>query len=128
MRKRLVLTGMAIVSLAACGPIDPAEFPSEDLPSSVTTPSLSANPGIGIGDGAPTYVRQFRQQFPGLAQGKTDEQILGDGEADCSDMAAARELTTPSMAKRYDLSDSTADQFTLHNIALLATFTLCGIR
>jgi hypothetical protein len=42
--------------------------------------------------------------------------------------APARMLTTASMAKRYGLSDSTADQFTLYNIALLATFTLCGIR
>ena len=39
-----------------------------------------------------------------------------------------RMLTTASMAKRYGLSDSTANQFTLHNIALLTTFTLCGIR
>ncbi|WP_018501769.1 hypothetical protein [Parafrankia discariae] len=128
MRKRIIFIGMAIASLAACGPIDPAEFSPEESPSSATTPFLSASPGIGIGDGAPTYVGQFRQQFPGLAEGKTDKKILSDGEADCSDMAAARELTTPSMAKRYDLSDSTADQFTLHNIALLATFTLCGIR
>ena len=43
-------------------------------------------------------------------------------------MAAAGKLTTASMAKRYGLSDSTADQFTLYNAALLATFTLCGIR
>jgi hypothetical protein len=45
-----------------------------------------------------------------------------------ADMAAAEKLTTPAMAKRYGLSNSTADQFTLSNIALLATFTLCGIR
>jgi hypothetical protein len=32
------------------------------------------------------------------------------------------------MAERYGLSDSAADQFTLYNIALLGTFTLCGIR
>jgi hypothetical protein len=43
-------------------------------------------------------------------------------------MAAAGKLTTPSMASRYGLSDSTAEQFTLNNIALLATFTLCGPR
>jgi hypothetical protein len=43
-------------------------------------------------------------------------------------MAAAGKLTTASMANRYGLSDSTADQFTLYNVALLATFTLCGPR
>ena len=125
MRKRLIFTGVigvAIASLAACGSAGPTGF------SPANSSSVSANPGAGIGDGAPTYVSQFRQQFPGLAEGKTSEQILSDGEADCSDMAAARSLTTTSMAKRYGLSDSTADQFTLYNIALLATGTLCGIR
>lgn len=125
MRKRLIFIGVAITSLAACGPVESTEFSPVNT---VSTPSVSTNPGIGIGGGTPTYVRQFRQQFPGLAEGKTDEQILSDGEADCSDMATTRKITTPSMAKRYGLSDSTADQFTLHNIALLATFTLCGIR
>ena len=37
-------------------------------------------------------------------------------------------LTTPAMAKRYGLGSSTAGRFTLSSIALLATFTLCGIR
>ena len=122
MLKRLIFIGLAITSLAACGSAGSTGIPS------VNSPSVSANPGVGIGDGAPTYVSQFRQQFPGLAEGKTGEQILTDGEADCSDMAAAGKLTTASMTKRYGLSDSTADQFTLYNIALLATFTLCGIR
>lgn len=125
MLKRLIFTGVigvAIASLAACGSAGPTGSPPAN------SPSVSANPEAGIGDGAPTYVSQFRQQFPGLAEGKTDEQILSDGAADCSDMAAAGKLTTASMAKRYGLSDSKADQFTLYNVALLATFTLCGIR
>ena len=124
-RKRLIFTGVigvVIASLAACGSAGPTGF------SPANSPSVSANPGAGIGDGAPTYVSQFRRQFPGLAEGKTSEQILSDGEADCSDMAAAGKFTTASMADRYGLSDSAADQFTLYNVALLATFTLCGIR
>jgi hypothetical protein len=125
MLKRLIVTGVigaAIASLAACGPAGSTEA------SPANSPSVPANPGAGIGDGASTYVSQFRQQFPALAEGKTDEQILSDGEANCSDMAAAGKLTTASMAKRYGLSDSTPDQFTLYNVALLATFTLCGTR
>jgi hypothetical protein len=111
--------GVAIASLAACGATaSTVYYPANS--------SVTATPGVGIGDGAPTYISQFRQQFPALAEGKTDEQILRDGEADCSDMAAAGKLTTASTANRYGLRDSTADQFTLYNIALLATFTLCG--
>ena len=49
---------------------------------------------VRIGDGSSTYVSQFRKQFPWLAEGKTGQQILSDGEADCSDMAAAGKLTT----------------------------------
>jgi hypothetical protein len=43
-------------------------------------------------------------------------------------MAANWTVTTPSMAQRYGLGDSTADQFTLHNIALLDMFTICPVR
>jgi hypothetical protein len=124
MRKRLIVTGVigvAVASLAACGP----------AVSTVYYPAISpvtATPAVGIGDGAPTYINQFRQQFPALAAGKTDQQILSDGKADCSDMATAGKLTTSSMASRYGLSASAADQFTLYNVALLATFTLCGPR
>ena len=89
---------------------------------------MTATPGVGIGDGAPTYIGQFRGQFPALADGKSDQQILSDGEADCSDLSAAGKLTTASIAGRYGLGDSAADQFTLYNLALLATFTLCGPR
>jgi len=96
--------------------------------STAATSSASATQAVGIGDGSSTYVSQFRRQFPWLAQGKTDQQILRDGEADCNDMAAAGKLTTPAMAQRYGLGNSTADKFTLTNIALLATFTLCGPR
>jgi hypothetical protein len=123
MLKQLIIGGVAVTSLAACGPVE-----STLIPPASPSASASASPGAGIGDGAPTYVSQFRRQFPWLAGGKTDRQILSDGEADCADMAAARKLTTPAMAKRYGLGSSTADQFTLSNIVLLATFTLCGIR
>lgn len=121
MLKQLIIGGVAIASLAACGPVESTAIPS-------STQSAAASAGTGIGDDASTYVSQFRQQFPQLADGKTGQQILSDGEADCADMAAAGKLTTPVMAKRYALGNSTADQFTLSNIALLATFTLCGIR
>lgn len=124
MLKRLIFTGVigvAIASLAACGSAGPTGSPPAN------SPSVSANPEAGIGDGA-----HVRQPVPPAVSraggGKTDEQILSDGAADCSDMAAAGKLTTASMAKRYGLSDSKADQFTLYNVALLATFTLCGIR
>jgi hypothetical protein len=124
MPKRLITTGVigvAIASLAACGSAaSTVYYPAHS--------SVTATAGVGIGAGAPTYISQFRQQFPALAEGRTGGQILSDGEADCSDMAAAGKLTTASMANRYGLSDSTADKFTLYNIGLLATFTLCGPR
>jgi hypothetical protein len=87
-----------------------------------------ASQGAGIGHGTTTFVSEFRVQFPWLAEGESDHQILSDGEADCDDMAAAGKITTAAMAHRYGLGDSTADKFTLTNIALLATFTLCGLR
>lgn len=127
MRKRLVIIGVAVASLAACGSAESSRF-SPVNSSSDSTPFVSANTGAGIGDGAPTFIKQFRLQFPGLAAGESDQQILRDGEADCSDMAASRKLTTSSMAKRHSLSSSTADKFTLYNVSLLETFTLCGIR
>jgi hypothetical protein len=43
-------------------------------------------------------------------------------------MAANWTMTTPSMVQRYGLGDSTAGQFTLHNIALLDMFTICPVR
>src|SRR5260370_16702113 len=98
MLKRLIFIGLAITSLSACGSAGSTGIPSAN------SSSVSANPGVGIGDGAPTYVSQFRQQFPGLADGKTDQQILSDGEADCSDMAAPRKLTPPSMPNPSALS------------------------
>lgn len=121
MLKQLIIGGVIVASLAACGPV-------ESTMTSPASPSAPTSQGVGIGDGAPTYVSQFRQQFAWLAEGKTNRQILSDGEADCADMAAAGKLTTPAMASRYGLGNSTADRFTLSNIALLATFTLCGIR
>jgi hypothetical protein len=121
MLKQLAVTGLAALSLAACGAAASTTAPA---PSS----ARSASSGVGIGDGAPTFVSQFRQQFPGLATGRTNAQILSDGEADCADMAAAGKVTTPAMAQRYGLDDTAIGQFTLYNIALLAEFTLCGIR
>lgn len=110
MLKQLIIGGVALTSLAACGPVESTVLPP-------ASPSAATSLGAGIGDGARTYVSQFRQQFPWLAEGRTDRQILGDGEADCADMAAAVKLTTPAMAKRYGLGNSTADRFTLSNIA-----------
>ncbi len=115
MRKRLIITGVtgaAIASLAACGAAGSTVYHPANSP-------VTATPGVGIGDGAPTYISQFRRQFPALAAGKTGPQILSDGEADCADMAAAGKLTTASMASRYGLSDSAADQFT-HNYCMPA--------
>jgi hypothetical protein len=43
-------------------------------------------------------------------------------------MAANWTMTTPSMAHRYGLGDSTPSQFTLNNIALLDMFTICAAR
>jgi hypothetical protein len=120
MLKQLIVTGVAALSLAGCG----AAVSTVVLPASTAG---SATAGAGTGDGA-TFVSQFRKQFPALAEGKTDRQILSDGQADCDDMAAAGKLTTPAMARRYGLDNSGVGQFTLYNIALLAEFTLCGIR
>jgi hypothetical protein len=124
MTSKLVVGGAALAALtalAACSSAAPGLTPAP-------IPPTPAPQTAGIGDGAPTYVSQFRKQFPTLAEGKSDGQILSDGEADCADMAAARELTTPAMAHRHGLGNSTADKFTLTNAALLATFTLCGLR
>lgn len=134
---RLTLAAAAIASLAACGS---AGTSSGSSPASQSSPAgaataapASPNPiatvaSGGSGGSTATYVRRFREEFPQLAQGKTDVQITGDGEADCSDMADAWKITTPSMARRYGLSSSTADQFILHNVALLDMFTLCPTR
>jgi hypothetical protein len=123
MFRQLIVGGTILTALTAtaCGSADSTVTPA------VTAP-VSAPRAVGIGDGSSTYVSQFRTQFPWLAQEKTDQQILSDGEADCNDMAAADKLTTPAMAQRHRLDDSGVDQFTLYNIALLAEFTLCGIR
>lgn len=124
-----IAIAISVVSLAACDATSAPDENSAINPSTGTT-YVSASPGAGAGDsdGAETYVRRFREEFPRLAQGKTDAQIIGDAEASCSDMAASRKITTPSMGERYGLGASTADQFTLHNIALLAMSTVCGIR
>jgi hypothetical protein len=96
MRKQLIITGVigvAIAALAACGSAaSTVYYPAHS--------SVTATAGVGIGAGAPTYISQFRRQFPALAEGKSDEQLLRDGEAECSDMAAAGKLTTASMANR----------------------------
>jgi hypothetical protein len=124
----LLTAAAAALSLAACtvahGAI-PAAVPTYATASAApVSPSSAAS----AGDSAATYVSSFREEFPQLAQGKTNAQIISDGEADCSDMAANWTMTTPSMAQRYGLGDSTADQFTLHNIALLDMFTICPVR
>ncbi|MEX5713067.1 hypothetical protein AB1484_33685 [Parafrankia sp. FMc6] len=120
---------IAVVSLAACDTTSTPDENSAMNPSAGIT-YVSASPGTDAdnSEGTETYIRRFREEFPRLAQGKTDAQIIGDAEASCSDMAASRKITTPSMGERYGLGGSTADQFTLHNIALLAMSTVCGIR
>ena len=124
----LLTTVAAALALAACTVAHgatPAAIPTYPTASGAT---VSPSPAASGGDSAATYVSSFREEFPQLAQGKTDAQIISDGEADCSDMAANWTMTTPSMAQRYSLGDSTADQFTLHNIALLDMFTICPVR
>jgi hypothetical protein len=123
MFKQLIIGATILTALTATACSSAGSTAAPAAPS-----SASATQAVGIGDGSATYVSQFRKQFPGLAQGKTDQQILSDGEADCTDMAAAGKLTTPAMAQRHDLGSSIVDKFTLTNIALLATFTLCGLR
>jgi hypothetical protein len=124
----LLTTVAAALSLAACtvahGPT-PTAVPTY---STASAAPASPSPVAMGGDSAATYAISFREEFPQLAQGKTDAQIISDGEADCSDMAANWTTTTPSMAQRYGLGDSTADQFTLHNITLLDMFTICPVR
>ncbi|MDT3440143.1 hypothetical protein [Pseudofrankia sp. BMG5.37] len=127
----LAVTAAAIAALAACNPADTSAGSSWASPSqSPAAGQVPASPQAGTRDtdSAATYARQFRDQFPDLAQGKTDAQIVSDGEADCADMAANRQVTTPTMAQRYGLSDSLADKFTLNNIGLLAMFTICPVR
>lgn len=124
MVKKLLIGGAAAAAVTAVT----ACTPSASTVSVPAVPSVSVTQPAGIGDGMTTYVSQFRTQFPWLARGKTDQRILSDGEADCNDMADTGHLTTPAMARRYGLGNSTADKFTLSNIALLATFTLCGLR
>lgn len=124
-----IVIALSMVSLAAC---DTTRTPNESSainPSAGTT-YAPASPGSDTGDpeGTETYIRRFREEFPRLAQGKTDTQIISDAEASCSDMAASRKIATPSMGERYGLGASKADQFALHNIALLAMSTVCGIR
>ncbi|WP_307874154.1 hypothetical protein [Frankia sp. AgB1.8] len=98
-------------------------------PSFVTTYApASPTSETGNQDDTSGYVSRFRREFPDQADGKTDAQILGDGEADCSDMAASWKVVTPSMGKRYSLGSSTADQAVLYNIALLDMFALCPAR
>jgi hypothetical protein len=124
MIKKLIAGGVAVAAVTAVT----ACSSTASTVSVPAVPSVSVTQSSGIGVHPATYVSQFREQFPSLAAGKSDHQILSDGEADCNDMAAAGELTTTAMARRYGLGDSTADKFTLSNVALLATFTLCGVR
>ena len=121
---KILIGGLAVAAVTAVTACS-STVSTETVPA---VPSVSVTRPTGIGHGATTYISQFRAQFPWLAQGKSDQQILGNGEADCGDMAAAGQLTTPAMARRYRLGSSTADKFTLTNIALLETFTLCGLR
>jgi len=122
----LLTAAAAALSLAACT-VAHGATPAVPTYSTASAAPVAPSPAA-TSDNAATYVRSFREEVPQLAQGKTDAQIIGDGEADCSDMAANWTMTTPSMAQHYGLGDSTVDQFTLHNIALLDMFTICPVR
>lgn len=122
----LLTAAAAALSLAACT-VAHGATPAVPTYSTASAAPVSPSPAAPS-DSAATYLSSFREEFPQLARGKTDAQIISDGEADCSDMAASWTMTTPSMAQRYGLGDSTADQFTLHNIALLDMFTICSVR
>ena len=125
----ILLTAVAAaLMLAACSVARGATPAAVPTYSTASAAPVSPSPAARGGDGAATYIGSFREEFPQMAQGKTDAQIISDGEADCLDMAASWTMTTPSMAQRYGLGDSTADQFTLHNIALLDMFTICPVR
>ena len=122
----LLTAAAAALSLAAC---TVAHGATSAVPTYSTASAAPVSPSpAATSDSAATYLSSFRGEFPQLARGKADAQIIRDGEADCSDMAANWTMTTPSMAQRYGLGDSTADQFTLHNIALLDMFTICPVR
>jgi hypothetical protein len=131
-RRRLILILLtavaAALSLAACTAAHGSTPTVVPTYSPASAAPVSPSPVATGRDSTTTYVSSFREEFPHLAQGKTDAQIISDGEADCSDMAASWTMTTPSMAQRYGLGDSAADQFTLHNIALLDMFTICPVR
>ncbi|MDT3444561.1 MULTISPECIES: hypothetical protein [unclassified Pseudofrankia] len=143
-RLTLIAAAVGVAALAACGPVDNAADTSAPMDNAADTSVVSTSPGAaaagvpasptaGIssdsdGDGAGRYVRAFHREFPDLASGKTDAQILSDGRADCSDMATSRKVATPSMAQRYGLGNSTIDQAVLNNIGLLAMFTICPAR
>jgi hypothetical protein len=124
----LLTAAAAALSLAACTVAHGATPAAVPTYSTASAAPVSPSPAATGRDSAATYVSSFREEFPQLAQGKTDAQIISDGKADCSDMAANWTMTTPSMAQRYGLGDSTAGQFTLHNIALLEMFTICPVR
>lgn len=124
----ILLTAAAAALLLAACTVAHGATPAA-VPAYSTASAAPVLPSPAAGGGASTaYVSSFREEFPQLAQGKTDAQIISDGEADCSDMAASWTMTTPSMAQRYGLGDSIAGQFTLHNIALLDMFTICPAR
>ena len=67
MRKRLIFTGVlgvAIASLAACGSVESTGIPSAN------SSSVSANPGVGIGDGAPRTSASSASSFRGWRRGR----------------------------------------------------------
>lgn len=124
----LLTAAAAALPLAACTVAHGATPTAVPAYSTASAAPVSPGTAASGGDSAATYVSSFREEFPQLAHGKTGAQIISDGQADCSDMAANWTMTTPWMAQRYSLGDSTAGQFTLHNIALLDMFTICPVR
>ncbi|CUU54114.1 hypothetical protein Ga0074812_102117 [Parafrankia irregularis] len=126
--KRIAVSlAVAFTVLTACqDPIDSAGGVGSASSGPSASAQMSPSPGAAP-DSADTaaYVAQFRRDFPEVAEGRTDQQIIQDAFSSCSDMADAMDITTPSMGRRYGLGGSKADQFTLHNIALLTMVEIC---
>lgn len=126
--KRLALSlAAAFVVLTACQePIDSTGVVGDAASEPSASAQVSPSPDVtSEGEETARYVAQFRRDFDQVAEGRTDQQIIQDALDSCSDMAAAMDITTPSMRQRYGLSESTVDQFTLHNIALLTMAHMC---
>lgn len=127
MKRIAVPLATVFVVLTACQDrIDSTSSASNATSAPSVSAQVSPSPDFTPeGGDTAAYVARFRRDFPQVAEGRTDQRIIRDALDSCSDMAAAMEITTPSMRQRYGLGGSTADQFTLHNIALLTMANMC---